>query len=61
MPTREETLKSQTFKEDGLDVGRRVFYTLAVDREKTRDMLQIQYNTKAIAQLIKTLVRAILR
>ena len=58
MPTREEMLAKQTHKEDGLDVGRRVFYTLAEDREKSRDMLQVQRNSKAIASLSKALFEA---
>lgn len=28
MPTKEELLLNQTFKDDGIDLGRRVFYTL---------------------------------
>jgi hypothetical protein len=58
MPTREETLAKQTHKEDGVDVGRRIFYTLSEDREKTRDMLQVHRNSKAIAVLFKTLLEA---
>jgi len=56
MPTREEGLAKQTHKEDGLDVGRRVFYTLTEDRNTSREMLQVQRNSKAIALLFKLLV-----
>jgi hypothetical protein len=58
MPTKEEMLAIQTHKEDGLDVGRRVFYTLTEDRNNSREMLQVQRNSKAIAMLFKTLLEA---
>ena len=58
MPTREDMLAKQTHKEEGTDVGRRIFYTLSEDREKTRDMMQVHRNSKAIAMLFKTLLEA---
>ncbi len=58
MPTREGILTSQTHKGQGLDIARRVHYTLTENRELTRDMLQVERNSKAIAHLFQTLVKA---
>jgi hypothetical protein len=58
MPTREEILTKQTRKNQGLDVAVRVHYTLTEDRELTREMLQVERNSKAIAHIFQTLVDA---
>lgn len=59
MPTREETLSERTFKQDGLDIEKRVFYTLYGDRKAPdTEALQNHRNSKAIAQLFKTLTEA---
>jgi hypothetical protein len=58
MPTKEGILKTQTFKDYGLDVEVRVHSTLIQDRELKSDMLQAERNSKAIAHLFQTLVDA---
>jgi hypothetical protein len=56
MPTREELLAKETHKEDGLDVAKRVFYTLEGKQgDPHREALQTHRNSKAIALLFKTL------
>ena len=56
MPTREEMLAKQTYKEDGLEVEKRVFYTLLADSKVSKETLQAHRNSKAIAFLFKTLL-----
>jgi len=58
MPTKEEMLAKQTYKEDGLEVEKRVFYTLMADSTVSRETMQAHRNSKAIALLFKTLVEA---
>jgi hypothetical protein len=56
MPTREELLAKETHKQDGLDVAKRVFYTLTGEPGTSyREKLQADRNSKAIALLFKTL------
>ncbi len=56
MATKEELLAKETYKEEGLDVGRRVFYTLSGEKnDPHREKTQAHRNSKAIAQLFKTL------
>lgn len=56
MVTREELLAKETYKEDGLDVAKRVFYTLSGKQDDPyREKLQANRNSKAIALLFKTL------
>ena len=50
MPNIEDVLREKTHKNDGLDLGQRVFYTLSDDKD-----LQNHRNTKAIALLVKVL------
>jgi hypothetical protein len=50
MPNLDDVLRQKTHKEDGLDLGRRVFYTLSDDKA-----LQPHRNSKAIAVLLKHL------
>lgn len=54
--TKEELLIKETHKDDGLDVAKRVFYTL-IGKQGTsyREKLQADRNSKAIALLFKTL------
>lgn len=54
MTNREELLRKETYKEDSLDLGRRVFYTLNGD---CKENLQAHRNSKAIAVLIEMLHR----
>jgi len=58
MPTREEALAERTYKEDGIDVEKRVFYTLAGNSKVSGETLQVHRNSKAIALLFKTLLDA---
>jgi hypothetical protein len=56
MTTTEELLRKETYKEQGLDMGRRVFYTLTGEEKNPhREKLQAHRNSKAIAMLFKTL------
>lgn len=55
MSTREKLLAGKSFKQDGLDVGRRVFYTLVGEQDPQREMLQTDRNSKAVALLVKAL------
>jgi hypothetical protein len=58
MPTKEEALVERTFKEDGLGVEKRVFYTLCGDSKVTKETMQPHRSSKAIALLFKTLLEA---
>jgi hypothetical protein len=56
MPSIEDVLEKQTYKQQGLDVGKRVFYTLIGEKDNPhRETLQAHRNSKAIALLFKTL------
>jgi hypothetical protein len=56
MATIEDVLVKETYKQDGLDVCRRVFYTLTAEKDiPNRDKLQEHRNSKAIALLFKAL------
>jgi len=56
MPMIEDVLAEKTYKQDGLDVGRRVFYTLIGEPNTPhRGELQAHRNSKAIALLFKNL------
>ncbi len=56
MATIEEVLAKETYKQDGLDVDQRVFYTLSGEQGNPhREKLQAHRNSKAIAMLFKTL------
>ena len=50
MATKDEVLREKTYKEDGMELERRVHYTLA-----DKDGLQAHRNSKAIALLIRRL------
>ena len=50
MPNTEDVLREKTYKNDGLELDQRVFYTLSNDKN-----LQDHRNTKAIALLVKVL------
>jgi hypothetical protein len=50
MPNKEDVLREKTYKEDGLELEKRVFYTLSDEKG-----LQHHRNTKAIALLVKLL------
>jgi hypothetical protein len=58
MPTKEEHLAKYTYKEDGLEVEKRIFYTLIGEDNAplTPEKLRAYRNSKAIAQLFKVLV-----
>jgi len=51
MPSRDEILRTHTFKEDGLSVGHRVFYTLNPDDKS----LRMDRNAKALSILVEKL------
>jgi hypothetical protein len=56
MPMIEDVLAEKTYKQDGLDVGHRVFYTLIAEQDNpSREKLQAHRNSKAIALLFKAL------
>lgn len=56
MPTMEEFLVKETYKEQGLDVAQRVFYTLIGEEGNPhREKLQAHRTAKAVALLFKTL------
>lgn len=56
MPTIEDVLEKKTYKQAGLDVGRRVFYTLTGNEsELNREKSQANRNSKAIALIFETL------
>ncbi|MGD0127870.1 MAG: hypothetical protein ABSF46_21100 [Terriglobia bacterium] len=50
MPNIEDVLREKTYKDDGLELDQRVFYTLSNEKG-----LQNHRNTKAIAHLMKVL------
>ncbi len=50
MATRESILREKTFKEEGMEIDRRVFYTLSDNKDT-----QINRNSKIIASIIKSL------
>jgi len=50
MPTREEVLIEKTFKEEGVDTHRRVFYTLTAEEN-----FASHRNSKLLASLVKLL------
>lgn len=50
MPNRDEILRDKTYKEDGVDVGRRVFYTLTDNKG-----MQGHRTTKVLALLVERL------
>jgi hypothetical protein len=57
MPTKEEHLAKYTYKEDGLEVEKRVFYTLTGEPDTpNREQRQAHRNSKAVAQLFKVLL-----
>jgi hypothetical protein len=56
MPNIAETLAKQTYKEDGVPVEKRVFYTLTGGGELASESLITGRNSKAIALLFKALV-----
>jgi len=57
MPTKEDHLAKFTYKEDGLEVEKRVFYTLAGEHgTPNREQMQAHRNSKAIAHLFKVLL-----
>ena len=59
MPTKEEILAERTFSGQGLEIEKRVFYTLDGDRSSPHaETLQNHRNSKAIALLFKTLIEA---
>lgn len=56
MSTKEDLLAEATYKEQGLDVAKRVFYTLdGKQGDPYREKLQAHRNSKAIALLFKML------
>jgi hypothetical protein len=56
MPTLEDVLAKKTHKQDGLDIERRVFYTLIGEPNTPgRGELQAHRNSKAIALIFKAL------
>ena len=56
MPLIEDVLTEKTYKQGGLDVGRRVFYTLIGKADDPyREKLHAHRNSKAIALLFQTL------
>jgi len=57
MPSREEALAERTFKQDGLEVEKRIYYTLhGADGTPKREELQNHRNSKAIGLLFKALM-----
>jgi len=56
MATIKDVLETETYKQGGLDVGRRVFYTLIGEADNPhRDKLHAHRNSKAIALLFQAL------
>ncbi len=47
MPTKEDLLREKTFKEDGVELTSRVFYTLQTDKN-----VQADRNSRAIALIV---------
>jgi hypothetical protein len=57
MPTKENALAERAYKQDGLEVEKRIFYTLHGEgKSLQRDELQNHRNSKAIALLFKMLL-----
>lgn len=57
MPTNDEALAERTYKQDGLEVEKRIFYTLRGEgKSPQRDGVQNHRNSKAIASLFKVLM-----
>jgi hypothetical protein len=57
MPTREDALAERTYKQEGFDAERRVFYTLHGEGQSPqRDERQNHKNSKAIGLLFKVLI-----
>ena len=50
MPNKEDNLREKTYKNDGLELEKRVFYTLSDEKG-----LEHHRNSKAIALLVKAL------
>lgn len=50
MPTKEDILREKTFKEEGMETDRRVFYTLTDDEK-----LSGHRNSKLLASLMRLL------
>ena len=58
MPTMEDVLEKETYKQNCLDVSTRVFYTLTGEQSNPhREKLNIQRNSKAIALLFQKLCK----
>ena len=56
MTTKEEVLVKQTYKEDGIDVGQRVYYTLMGEQNTPkREQLQAHRISRAVGSLFKLL------
>ena len=56
MATKEEVLAKETFKEDGIEVDQRVYYTLTGEQSHpNRAEVQAHRTSKAIALLFKIL------
>ena len=56
MTSLEDVLEKETYKQGGLDVGQRVFYTLTGEEGNPhREKLNVHRNSKAIALLFKAL------
>ncbi|MGA3162174.1 MAG: hypothetical protein ABSC77_13255 [Terracidiphilus sp.] len=57
MPTKNEALAERTYKQEGFEVEKRVFYTLHGEgKSPQRDELQNHRNSKAIGSLFKVLL-----
>jgi hypothetical protein len=52
VPDKETILRDKTFKEDGMEVGTRAFYTLSDDKA-----VQVHRTTKAVALLVRAAAR----
>jgi hypothetical protein len=59
MANLDDILREKTYKDQGLDLGRRVFYTLATPldglTEEANQKLQAARNSKAVTKLIEHL------
>lgn len=58
MPTRTGLLAELTFKEEGVEVEKRVLYTLSGNSKISKETGQAHRNSKAIAMLFKMLLEA---
>jgi hypothetical protein len=57
VPTKEEALAERTYKQDGLEIEKRVFYTLCGEgKSPQHGESQNHRNSKAIALLFKVLL-----